>query len=95
MPTQDLETALNAAGYHDIEWTVFGDRDPDTGAIDTEDHESRPEGFVAGADLRNETTVFVAVTEEAGSAADSISMNDGTHYRERPQCTAELAAPWE
>jgi len=94
MPTEDLEDALKKAGYEDSEWTVFGDSAPETGVIDTEDHDDRPEGFVAGASLRNETTMFVAVVEEA-NPAESIIMDDGTHYRERPQCTAELAAPWE
>ncbi len=95
LSTDEVERALADAGLVDVEWTVFEDHDPETGAIEARDHEDRPEGFVTGASLRNETTVFVAVAEETGPAATTIVMDDGTHYRDRPQCTAELAARWE
>lgn len=95
LSTEAVETALNEAGYNNIEWTVFGAVDAETGYVPSEDHDDRPEGFVTNVELRNESTVFVGVQEETGPAADTIVMHDGTHYRQRPVCTPELAEPWQ
>ena len=87
---------MSAAGIVDINWTVFGDVDPENGSLDVEEFDDRPEGVVTGAQMRDPDTMLVIVDlDDPRPAADTISMNDGTHYRDVPACTPELAAHWE
>ncbi len=93
--TADLEQAAIEAGIEEFSWTWFGELDEDTGEIATETHNTRPEGSVSGAQMRNDDQLDVFVSETEKPAADWIEMTDGTHDRNRPDCTPELAARWE
>ncbi len=39
--------------------------------------------------------MVIAVANLTEPAADTLSMSDGTHYRQTPECTPELASLWE
>ena len=96
LTTTDLEERARAAGIADLTWTVFGDVDAETGSVEAEDFEQRPEGVVTGAQMLNVDTLQVWVSAGDGRpAADTIVMSDGTHYRPVPVCTPELASSWE
>ncbi len=95
LPTEVLETRAIEAGLTEFEWTVFGEMDPETFEIETKSSKDRPDGFVVGASMGDETTLSVFVSEdERAPATEVISMHDGTHRTESPECTPELAAPW-
>lgn len=95
LPTADFDERLDEVGEFEVKWTIFGESDPETGSIDHEDFDERPDGFVTGAAWSNSDTVWVFVAPDtAEPAADSITMHDGTHYGERPVCTPELAEAW-
>lgn len=94
MSTSDFEKVATDAGIFNFEWTVFGDIDEETGVIDSETRSSRPEGNVSGAQFRNADLLDVFISDTDEPAADWIAMTDGTHDRNPPSCTAELAARW-
>lgn len=96
LTTPDFEDRASEAGIDNIRWTVFGDIDPDNGSIDAEEFDERPEGVITGAQMSDPEKMLVFVDSDGSRpAADTIGMNDGTHYREVPACTSELAARWE
>ncbi len=95
LTTEVLEARAGEVGLTDIEWTVFGDMDPETFEIETESPSDRPVGFVEGAQMRDVTTLSVFVSaDNQRPAAEIVVMHDGTHRTELPECTADLAAPW-
>lgn len=96
LSTAELEQRASDAGITKLTWTVFGEMEAETGTVDIEDFDQRPDGFVTGAQMRNADTLRVMVsTADIGPAADTINMSDGTHYRPTPTCTPELAANWD
>lgn len=97
LTTAEFQSRARAAGISNFRWTTFGEVDEETGSIDFEESGDRPEGFVTGAQLKNHDTVDVFLHEVPAdeSAADVITMGDGTHYRPTPECTPELASSWE
>lgn len=96
LPTQEFETRAREAGVTDFGWTVFGELDEATGAVESTDSSERPDGAIIGAQMRDAATLQVFVDQDDEQpAADTISMNDGTHYRDVPVCTDDLAARWE
>ncbi len=96
LTTTDFEDRLSEAGIVDIRWIVFDGVDHDDGSIDAEEFDDRPEGVVTGAQMNDPNRLLVFVDPDGSRpAANTISMNDGTHYHDRPACTPELADRWE
>lgn len=96
LTTQGLEDRATDAGVSGFVWTTFGEIDEVSGLVDFTESEVRPDGFVTGARMRDELTMDVFVSSDDDTpAAASIVMTDGTHYRETPECSPELAAAWE
>ena len=85
--TEQVATWLEDIGIEKVEWTVFGETNPDTFEIEFEDFEERPEGYVTGAQLIAADTVWVAVSQTNSDAArNTIAMHDGTHEVASPTC---------
>lgn len=92
LSTADLERRAREVGIDDIVWVLFDE--PGPGATASEP-ERRPDGVVAGAQMRNATTLSVTVYPKFGlPAAESLSLSSGAHFRDVPTCTPELAARW-
>ncbi len=96
LTSADFDARLQEAGITKVNWVTFGPVDPDTGAIESAEHDEQPGGAVVDSQMRNADTldVFVDLDGEAPAAA-TISMHDGTHQRTLPECTQELAVRWE
>lgn len=90
----ELERRANDAGINNLEWVLFETAAP--GEVAFEETKQRPDGTVTGAQLRNADTLSVIVVGDLNDpAATTLSMSDGTHYRQAAECTPDLTARWD
>lgn len=94
LTTAELERRANDVGITNITWVLF--EQAGAGEVGFEDADHRPDGIVTSAQLRNADTLSVIVVADLTDPAEStLSMRDGTHYRQAAQCTPDLAARWD
>jgi len=83
LTTEAFERHATAVGIETIQWLSLTDGDT----------EERPEGSIFAAS-RRAPGVLSAIVSAEPIQASTLSMDDGLHFSEQPECTADLAGRW-